>query len=119
LLAWKSDVNLTTCFVNQDIICVWCSFNMPTVKWMTSFVYGPPYKKSASDFWDKLVACSLDMGLPWLCIGDFNAITYPIDKYGGRPFHSSFNNRITQFLNFMGMIDLGFSGNPYTWTNHR
>jgi hypothetical protein len=35
---------------------------------MISFVYGPPYKKFASNFWDKLVDCSLDMGMPWLCI---------------------------------------------------
>jgi len=53
------------------------------------------------------------------CIGGFNAISSPFDKYGGRPFHSSFNNSFTHFLNSMGMIDLGFSGNPYTWTNHR
>jgi hypothetical protein len=59
------------------------------------------------------------MGVPWLCIGDFNAITSLIDKYGGCPFHSSFNNSFSHFLNTMGMIDLGFSGNPYTWSNHR
>jgi hypothetical protein len=92
---------------------------MLNVKWMISFVYGPPHQKSASDFWDKLANCSLDTGLPWLCIGDFNAIISPIDKFGGRPFYSNFNNSFSHFLNTMGMIDLGFSGNPYTWSNNR
>jgi hypothetical protein len=64
LLAWKSDVNLSSCFVTNDILCVWCYSNMPNVKWMISFVYGPPYQKSASDFWDKLPNCSFDTGLP-------------------------------------------------------
>jgi len=119
LLACNSDVNLSSCFVNNDIICVWCYSTMPTVKWLISFVYGPPYNKSASDFWDKLADCNHDMGMPWLCIGDFNAISSPSDKYGGMHFHSSFNNNFTHFLNSMGMIDLGFSGNLYTWSNHR
>jgi hypothetical protein len=48
LLAWKSDVNLTSFFVSHDINCVWCYSTMPNVKWMISFVYGPPYKKITS-----------------------------------------------------------------------
>jgi len=119
LLAWNSDVNLTSCFVTNDIICVWCYSTMPNVKCLISFVYGPPYKKSASDFWDRLADSNHDMDMPWLCIGDFNAISSPSDKYGGRHFHNSFNNNFTHFLNSMGLIDLGFSGNPYTWSNHR
>jgi hypothetical protein len=50
LLAWKSDVNLTSYFVSHDVICVWCYSNLPNVKWMISFIYGPPYQKSASEF---------------------------------------------------------------------
>jgi len=119
LLAWKFDVNLTSFFVSHDIICVWCHSNMPDVKWMISFVYGPPFQKTTSDFWYKLADCGIDIGIPWLCIGDFNAITSSIDKFGGCPIHSSFNNCFSHFLNAMGMIDLGFSSNPYTWSNHR
>jgi hypothetical protein len=55
----------------------------------------------------------------WLCIGDFNMILFQSDKYGGRPYASSSTDAFHGFLDSFGMIDLGFSGNPYTWTNKR
>jgi hypothetical protein len=118
LLAWNSDVNISSFFVSNDMICVWCFSTMPHVKCMISFVYGPPYQKSASNFWCNLADCGFNSGVPWLCIGDFNAITSSLDKLGGRPVNSSLHNNFSNFLNTMGMIDLGFSGNPYTWSNH-
>jgi hypothetical protein len=50
LLAWKHGVNLASFFVSPDIICASCLSVDSNVKWMVSFVYGPPYKKSCSDF---------------------------------------------------------------------
>jgi hypothetical protein len=41
------------------------------------------------------------------------------DKYGGRPYASSSTDAFHGFLDSFGMIDLGFSGNPFTWTNRR
>lgn len=55
---------------------------------------------------------------PWLCIGDFNAIISPDDTFGGRPFDSYSSNPFTDFIDGYGMIDLGFCGDPYTWSNH-
>jgi hypothetical protein len=56
---------------------------------------------------------------PWFCIGDFNAIISLDDKLGGRPFNSYSPNPFIDFMDGYGMIDLGFYGNPYTWSNHR
>jgi hypothetical protein len=56
---------------------------------------------------------------PWLSIGDFNAITSSDDKLGGKPFNNSSANLFSDFVNAFGMVDLGFSSNPYTWSNHR
>jgi hypothetical protein len=119
LLAWKDDVNLTSFFVSPDMICAWCISVDTNVKWMVSFVYGPPYKKFCSDFWSKLANFGVTFSEPWLCIVDFNAITASIDKLGGRPFYSNFDNCFSQFLNSLGLIDLGFSSNPFTWSNNR
>jgi hypothetical protein len=55
----------------------------------------------------------------WVCIGDFNSITSPDDKFGGRAFDSFSPNLFADFMDGFGMIDLGFSGNPFTWSNHR
>jgi hypothetical protein len=56
---------------------------------------------------------------PWSCIGDFNIILSQSEKYGGRPFACSSNAPFRSFLDSFGMIDLGFSGNPFTWSNKR
>jgi hypothetical protein len=56
---------------------------------------------------------------PWVCSGDFHPITSPDDKLGGRPFDSFSSNLFSDFMDEFGMIDLGFSGNPFTWSNHR
>jgi hypothetical protein len=56
---------------------------------------------------------------PWLCIGDFNMILSQSDKQGGLPYASSSSNAFHGWLDSCGMIDLGFSGNPYTWSNKR
>jgi hypothetical protein len=119
LLAWKIDVKLTSFYVSNNIICAWYYSDVPNVKYLISFVYGPPYSKNNSDFWTTLASFGATYPDHWLCVGDFNAITSPDDKLGGRPFNNSTANPFSDFINSFGMVDLGFSGNPYTWSNHR
>jgi hypothetical protein len=119
LLAWHSDIKLTSLFVSHNLICVHCFSNSPDVKCLISFVYRSPYQKSGSDFLSQLADFGFDSSVPWLCIGNFNSITSSMDKLGGQPFNGLAQNDFRQFMNSFGMIDLGFSGNPYTWSNHR
>ena len=56
---------------------------------------------------------------PWLCIGDFNMILSQSKKYGGRPYACSSNDPFQSFLDSFGMVDLGFSSNPFTWSSKR
>lgn len=42
-----------------------------------------------------------------------------IDKDGGRPVGNSNSGAMNSFINHHGMIDLGFTGNWYTWCNGR
>ena len=39
------------------------------------------------------------------------------EKLGARPYACSSNDAFHCFLNSFGMIHLGFSGNPFTWSN--
>jgi hypothetical protein len=55
---------------------------------------------------------------PWLCLGDFNFIISSLDKRGGRCFAASTSGGLlANFINQKGLIGLGFSGNPFTWSN--
>jgi hypothetical protein len=81
-------------------------------------VYGPPYKNLCNTFWHAMDNLGLSYNDHWICIGDFNAITLPDDKLGGRPFDSFSSNIFSDFMDEFGMIDMGFNGNPFTWSNH-
>jgi len=119
LLAWKSDIKLTSLYVSPNLICVHYFSTAPDVKCLISFIYGPLYRKCSSDFWSQLAEFSFDNLLPWLWIGDFNSITSSMDKLGGPPFNCLSHNDFGYFMNAFGMIDLGFSSNPFTWSNCR
>jgi hypothetical protein len=118
LLAWKFDVNLSSFYVSNNIICAWYCSVIPNVKCLLSFVYGPPYKKTSSEFWTVLSSFGVSLSAPWLCIGDFNLIILQDNKYRGQPYNSLLANLFLDFINTFGMVDLGFSGNPYTWSNY-
>lgn len=53
--------------------------------------------------------------------GDFNAILSQSNKQGRRPVGSSSSsgNGFHNFILNSGMVDIGFSGNPFTWANGR
>ena len=56
--------------------------------------------------------------LPWMIADDFNEILLGEDKYGGRVVNTARALRFQECLNNCGMIDLGFLGPQYTWSNH-
>jgi hypothetical protein len=86
---------------------------------MLSCVYGSPYSHNRTQFWDHLMEIGANFSGAWLCLGDFNMILGQSEKSGGLPYACSFRYFFRDFLNTFGMVDLGFSGNPYTWSNHR
>lgn len=60
------------------------------------------------------------LNTPWLLIGDFNDIVKPFEEFGGGGPPSE--NKIATFNNFLnscGLVDLGFVGPPFNWTDGR
>jgi len=119
LLAWRIDINIVSFYVSCNIICVWYYSDDPCIKCLLTFVYGHPYKNLCADFWNAMKNFGTFYNDPWVCIGDFNVIISPDDKLGSRPFDSHSSNPFIDFMDGYGMIDLGFCGNPYTWSNHK
>jgi exonuclease III len=85
--------------------------------WLISAIYGSPCRSERRILWDNLKIIAGLNNLPWVMLGDFNDILLCEEKWGGnRPS----NSRIREFrncLNACNMIDLGFSGPKYTWSN--
>jgi hypothetical protein len=71
------------------------------------------------DFWSFLSDLGTSFRGAWLLLGDFNSILSPSEKCGGHDFGSSSHNEFTDFVNSNALVDLGFVGNRFTWSNHR
>ncbi|KAF6170652.1 hypothetical protein GIB67_001908 [Kingdonia uniflora] len=56
---------------------------------------------------------------PLLILGDFNTIFENPDKVGGKPLRAASSTFAREVTQQAGLIDLGFSGHPFTWNNKR
>jgi hypothetical protein len=119
VLSWRLGIELE-CFVSsKNNISAWCYSDPPSSPWILSCVYGPSKRSDKRAFWDSFVAIGESFEAYWLCIGDFNSILVQAVKQGGRPVAGSSRCPFKRFIDHFGMIDLGFAGNPFTWSNNR
>lgn len=87
--------------------------------WMLSAIYANYLSTVRNKLWESLINIHNTIGMPWLLGGDFNEILDSKEKFGGLPIS---NNRVDKFmncLNYCKLIDLGFHGSRFTWTNKR
>ncbi|XP_026420047.1 uncharacterized protein LOC113316030 [Papaver somniferum] len=56
---------------------------------------------------------------PWLLIGDLNATLHSSEKVGGINTPNTKHALATQCIRNLGFIYVVWSGDPYTWSNHR
>jgi hypothetical protein len=113
LLEWHNGVDLKCILTFVNSTNVWCYSDPPNNPWLLSCIYGPPIHKNKSGFWDSPLDVGKGFVGPWLFIGDFNMILSQYEKFGGRPYACSSNDPFHNFLDSFGMIDLGFSSNPF------
>ena len=56
---------------------------------------------------------------PWCIIGDFNVIASTQEKLGGRAYNISKSLEFISIIEACGLVDMGYTGQDYTWCNHR
>jgi hypothetical protein len=88
--------------------------------WRATSIYGFPRQDK------NIMTCNLINKLKltnphdqWLVFGDFNLIMHPSEKQGGRDHHHNIMNLALDMLNNCNLIDLGYHGDPFTWTNNQ
>ncbi|KAH7867325.1 hypothetical protein Vadar_031984 [Vaccinium darrowii] len=90
-----------------------------TSPWLISAIYASPHFARRKFLWESLKIFSPHQSLPWLLLGDCNQVLTSEDKFGGNPVNSARANLFKDCLDTCGMLDLGFSGSRYTWSNLR
>lgn len=69
--------------------------------------------------WENLSSLSKNDIGPWMIGDDFNDIVSSNEKLRGKPMKSSRSSKIWKYINNCILIDLGFKGFKFTWSNHR
>ena len=69
--------------------------------------------------WEALEKVGNAFGGALACIEDFNLVFSQEEKRGGRPVAGSSRDKPRKVINNNVLIDIHFSGNPFTWSNIR
>jgi hypothetical protein len=88
-------------------------------QWLLSAVYASPNLETRLKFWDHLVNFASTHNVPWVVAGDFNDILSSHEKLSSTPANSRRMNVFHNCLDACNLLDLGFNGPRFTWTNKR
>ena len=80
-------------------------------------IYASPNFTKRKILWNYLKDLSPSIRLPWVLLGDFNDMLSEDETMGGLPLTSSRINAFQDCLDYCGLMDLGFYGPKFTWTN--
>ncbi|KAL8143889.1 hypothetical protein V2J09_016921 [Rumex salicifolius] len=86
--------------------------------WLFSAIYANPKPAMREYLWHHLLEVAADNDLPWLLLGDFN--TANLEERTGN--FDELRRRCARFSNWieeMNLLDLGYSGQRYTWSRGR
>lgn len=88
-------------------------------KWRMTCVYGESRVENRHLMWAKLQGPSNISDLPWLVIGDFNETLWDFENLLVTPRPEPQMVAFKDTLEVCGLVDLGFSGFPFTYDNMR
>lgn len=116
---WKGTSNVTLVKMCSWFIDVEIFDPVLNRAWRLVNVYFSPYEVERKEQWDFFVQYKSCLGDDWVIWGDMNDILCPEEKLGGLARPSWSFRGFRKFVEDCGLLDLGFSGYPYTWSNNR
>ena len=117
-MLWKNEVDLHIQTYTQNHIDALIMLNQNS-PWRIMGFYGKPEEQLRHETWLLLKHLKSRSSAPWLCIGDYNEILASREKEGGRPKSLQLMNNFCNTLLHYDLVDLGYSGNIFTWNNSR
>ncbi|KAK4383932.1 hypothetical protein Sango_3107000 [Sesamum angolense] len=82
-----------------------------------TFVYAKCYTNPRRLLWEELT--SISISTPHGSWGDFNVILHPNENQGGDMRRVGPIDDFNDMMIDTGLMDAGFEGDPFTWTNKR
>ncbi|GMP46214.1 hypothetical protein CsSME_00014459 [Camellia sinensis var. sinensis] len=103
----------------QQEVHAWIQVLSKPSPWLFSAIYASPILSSRRILWENRTTLANSHNAPWFMMGDFNEILTSVDKFRGKPINLSRALKLKDCMDHCGMLDLGFSGPKFTWTNLR
>ncbi|OIT27625.1 hypothetical protein A4A49_65972, partial [Nicotiana attenuata] len=107
---WSSDYNLDILEDREQQVLVHITQNPGPVDFHLSVVYAKCDENLRRVLWDELRATADRIRGPWGVVGDFNVISEPEEKIGGRPFRIEESIDFISCLSDCDLQDGGFLG---------
>jgi hypothetical protein len=79
--------------------------------------YGEPWRELRKESWYLLRFLRAQSAMPWLCAGDFNEVLVGEEHFGANGREQWQMTAFQEAVADCELVDLGFSGLPYTWDN--
>ncbi|KAJ4846114.1 hypothetical protein Tsubulata_033993 [Turnera subulata] len=89
------------------------------VRRFSTFIYGLPVRKGRVELWEEISSLRPSTSAIWFLVGDLNTILSEDEKEGGRSTYRKDIEDFNAFVYHNGLLDLGFKGLTYTWSNQR
>nr|XP_023878277.1 uncharacterized protein LOC111990725 [Quercus suber] len=119
-LLWFTDlVDISQLASTEQEIHALVQVKSSNTSWIISAIYASPRYVDRRLLWDNLTTVASLHNLPWIMLGDFNEMLNNSEKFGGLPINIGRALKFKACLDACGMIDLGFSGPKFTWSNRR
>ena len=112
-MLWKFDSTVRILEYNKNLIAI--KIYDPVSDWVLVGFYGPPYPSKKAKAWMNLAAFLESVQCPWVCFGDFNYTLSQEDISRGSISGHSSTNHLSDLMFEFSVVDLGFSGNKFTW----
>ncbi|KAH9732412.1 putative reverse transcriptase/RNA-dependent DNA polymerase [Citrus sinensis] len=117
-LFWSSDVDVTIkSYSSHHIDAIVRNQNGKI--WRCTGIYGHAEASQKHHTWALLKRLAELYSYTWCCLGDFNEILYPHEKLGGNDRSSNMMLEFKESIRACNLMDMGFKGHKFTWSNRR
>lgn len=89
------------------------------LSWIFTVVYASPRIVERQVLWENISKVYDLHSKPLIIASDFNEPLTRDDKFGGRSVSINISLMFKECLDKCNVVDMGFSGPRYTWTNRR
>jgi hypothetical protein len=118
-LYWDESLSVNVLDINERWIDAYVRLSDDEPMWRVTFVYGEPRVENRHLMWDSLCRLRSTSDIPWLVAGDFNEAMWEFEHLSSTPRPRNQMVAFRECLEDCQLVDLGFSGHPFTYNNKR